>query len=412
MTETSASPEHLTSRRGLFGLAGTIALVGGLAACGDSATASSTGTSSTSAAAGTSSDSLVSLAEAFAATLSDEQQSALYQDYTFDNAQNWSNFPNALLAGTVSVGGTASADGSTAPSGDLPSGAAPTADGTGTAPSGGPGGSNSTGRVGVQTDTLSDEQWTAFKALMAAATGTGENEGWDEIQQILNADDYLASIDSGGGYGSGNYFIAFLGTPSTSGTWELQFGGHHLAFANTYTDGALAGATPSFRGLEPVAAFDYDGRTNAPLAQEVAAFTAVLAALDSDQLAAATVTTSDLVLGPGQDWAFPDTYEGTPVADMTDAQKSLVLAAVTTYVADVSSADATTILSRYESELDQTYVCCSGTGQFTARGDYIRIDGPSVWIELAMQPGLVFPDTPHIHSVWRDRNTDYGGLTG
>lgn len=77
---------------------------------------------------------------------------------------------------------------------------------------------------------------------------------------------------------------------------------HHLAFGNTCTNGSLAAATPSSRGLEPVAAFDHDGRTNAPMADELAAFTAVLAALDDEQLADAAVSTSDLVLGPGP-WA-------------------------------------------------------------------------------------------------------------
>jgi hypothetical protein len=372
-----------TSRRAVLGAGGALALVG-LAACGGSdTTASSATTTSTTAeaVAATTSTDVLSLATAFAATLDDEQQTALYQERTFENAQNWSNFPNSLLSGMGSGGGP------------------------------GGGSSNSSGRVGVQTGTFTDDQWTAFSALMAAAAGTGEDQGWDEIQQILNADDYLASVDSGGGYGSANYFVAFLGTPGTTGTWELQFGGHHLAFANTYTDSALVGATPSFRGLEPVAAFEYGGRTNAPLADELAAFTALLAGLDTDQLSAAAVTTSDLVLGPGQDWAFPDTSEGTPVADMTDAQRHLVLAAIATYVDDVSDAEAATILARYESELDDTYVCYQGTREFTTRGDYLRIDGPSVWIELAMQPGVALTDA-HVHSVWRDRTTDYGGLTG
>ena len=73
---------------------------------------------------------------------------------------------------------------------------------------------------------------------MSAASKT-PNEGWDEIQQILNADEYLLANGAGDMYGIGNYYIAFLGTPGTTGTWQLQFGGHHLAFANTYSDGIL-----------------------------------------------------------------------------------------------------------------------------------------------------------------------------
>jgi hypothetical protein len=41
--------------------------------------------------------------------------------------------------------------------------------------------------------------------------------------------------------------------------------------------------------------------------------------------------------------------------------------------------------------------------------DYVRIDGPGIWIEYSAQPSRDFPGTTHPHSVWRDRKTDYGG---
>ena len=176
----------------------------------------------------------------------------------------------------------------------------------------GAGTQTSTGRVGLQTDSLSDEQWTALEALLAAATGSAENEGFDEIVQHLEADDYLADNGGGDTYGRGNYFIAFLGTPSDTGTWELQFGGHHLALANTYTNGALAGATPSFRGIEPFSTVEVDGDTVQPEQQEQQAFAALLTSLDTTQSAAAKLSTSytDILLGPGKDWAFPDHRRG------------------------------------------------------------------------------------------------------
>ncbi|GAA4887498.1 DUF3500 domain-containing protein [Streptomonospora salina] len=36
--------------------------------------------------------------------------------------------------------------------------------------------------------------------------------------------------------------------------------------------------------------------------------------------------------------------------------------------------------------------------------------GPSVWIEMSMQNGVVL-DGVHPHAVWRDKDDDYGGLT-
>ncbi|WP_353808640.1 DUF3500 domain-containing protein [Agromyces sp. SYSU T00194] len=379
MNTSPAAARPATPLRRWIGASSALVLAVTLAACSstDETTSESTASesSSSSSSSTASSSDVVALAEAFAATLSDDQQAELFQEYTFENAANWSNLPDALL-------------------------------------SGGPGGGSGGGRVGLQTDSLSDEQWAALEDLLAAVTGSGEDEGFDEILQHLAADDYLGDNGGGSDYGAGNYFIAFLGTPSDSGTWELQFGGHHLAVANTYVDGALAGATPSFRGIEPFQTVEQDGETVQPEQQEQAAFAALLASLNDDQLAAAELSTSynDILLGPGNDWAFPETSEGLVGSELTDEQQDLLLAAIATYVDDVDDADAATILAEYESELDETYLAFSGTTGVDQQGDYIRIDGPSVWIEFSMQNGIVLSGA-HPHAVWRDKQNDYGGTT-
>lgn len=387
----------------------SLGLVGcGSGDSGDSSSAS-TSASATSSPATSGSGDVVALAEAFAATLDEEQAAALQQDYTFANASNWSNLPDALLTG----GGGAAPGGGTPPSGAAPSGGAPSGGApSGGAPSGGAGSASSTGRVGLQTDSLTDEQWSALEDLLAGVTGSAADEGFDEILQHLAADDYLADNGGGDDYGRGDYFIAFLGEPSDSGTWELQFGGHHLAVANTYVDGALAGATPSFRGIEPLGTVEQDGETVQPEQQEQAAFAALLGSLDDDQLAAAQLSQSygDILLGPGNDWAFPETSEGLVGSELDDEQKALLLAAIATYVGDVDDADAETILAGYEGELDDTHVAFSGTSSVSEVGDYVRIDGPSVWIEFSLQNGIVL-DGAHLHAVWRDKQSDYAGLT-
>ncbi|WP_432507434.1 DUF3500 domain-containing protein [Kineococcus arenarius] len=375
---------------------------------GDASSSSTTSSSSSSSTVAAGSGDVVALAEAFAATLSDEQRETLNQEYTFANAANWSNFPDALLSGGFGGGG-----GGAAPSGAMtgaPSGGTRTGAPSGAAPGGGA--STSTGRVGLQTSELSDDQWAALEALLAAATGSAEDEGYDEVVQHLEADDYLGENSGGDSYGRGNFFIAFLGTPSTSGTWELQFGGHHLAVANTYVDGQLAGATPSFRGIEPFSTVEVDGDTVQPEQQEQQAFVALLSSLDETQLTTATLSSSfnDILLGPGEDWAFPTTSEGLKGSELTDEQKALLLDAIERYVGDVDDENAATILAQYENELDETHVAHSGTTAMDQIGDYVRIDGPSVWIEFSMQIGIVLSGA-HPHAVWRDKDTDYAGLT-
>ncbi|UZR98530.1 DUF3500 domain-containing protein [Chondrinema litorale] len=306
---------------------------------------------------------LVCLAETYLDLLSSSQLSEAQLTYSVSTAQEWSNLPV----------------------GNVP-------------------------RPGLGFTDMSSTQLAAAKALLIAASGTTENEGWDEIEQTLNADDYLKDNGGGNGYGSGLYYLAILGTPSTTDTWEIMFGGHHFAFANTYSGGVLAGGTPSFRGIEPMGTFTYDGTTNQPLNQEQAALAAMLQSLSSTELASAELsgTWNDLLVGPQEDDNFPSSNSGIQVGNLSTAQKELVMTAIQTYVFDIADDDASDILSTYEAEIEDTYIAYSGTTGVDAIGDYVRIDGPSVWIEYSVQNGIILSD-PHPHSVWRDKDGDYGG---
>ncbi|MFC8516092.1 DUF3500 domain-containing protein [Streptomyces sp. NPDC057257] len=317
--------------------------------------------SATTTAASSSVSDVVDAANAFLDTLDDDQQSEVLLDFTEANATAWSNLP-----------------------------------------------CGSTCRVGIEFSTLSDTQLTAAKAVIEAATGTGSGTGYDQITQILAADDYLGETASG--YGSGNYYLAFLGTPSTSGTWQLHFGGHHLALNLTYKDGEVEGTTPYFVGVEPTS-WTEDGTSYEPLAAQSDAMQSMLSSLSTSELSEAKLSESfsDVLLGPGDDGDFPTTKEGLAVSELTSAQQKLVLAAITPWVEVADDTTAESVLSTYESELDETYIAYSGGTDFDTQGDYVRIDGPGVWIEFVCQDGVVYTSKIHYHTVYRDHNTDYGG---
>lgn len=309
---------------------------------------------------------VVCLAEAFKATLNATQLAALQLSYSKSDAVKWSNLPQALTQ---------------------------------------------TKRVGLAFSSLSATQLTAVKALLEAILGPGSNEGYSEAIGILAADDYLGANGGGSTYGSGNYYIAFLGSPSTTTLWELQYGGHHIAVSNTYNGGKLVGATPAFRSTEPFAAFTQNGATYEPMAQERSALAAMLTGLSETELSSAKLssTMSDILLGPGKDGQFPTTRSGLKVSNLSSTKKALVLAAIKSYVGDLDEENAASIMAKYSAELDDTYIAYSGTTAMLTQNDYVRIDGPSVWIEYSTQGGIVIRSANHPHSVWRDRSTDYGG---
>jgi hypothetical protein len=190
-------------------------LLAGLAlvACGGGGDASS---DASSAGAATSSTVTVAYpdvataANAFLATLSSTQQATVQTSWSLATARKWSNLPAAMVT-----------------------------------------------RNGLAWGALSSAQQQAARNMIASALSSSGNTLHAGLQ---TADTYLNSIGGGGSYGAGQYYIAFLGTPSSSGLWMLQLTGHHLTYNITY-NGSYASATPMFLGVEPKASFTYGGST-------------------------------------------------------------------------------------------------------------------------------------------------------
>ncbi|MEU6374370.1 DUF3500 domain-containing protein [Streptomyces sp. NPDC046909] len=406
------------TRRNIAGAAVALALIGGGFAVANAST--STGGTKASAVAKRPVDknakgvaAVVSAANAFLNTLDSDQQSETVLDFSEENATAWSNLP---CAGTC--------------------------------------------RPGIDFGSLSEEQLAAAENVLKVALGSGKDTGYDHVMQTILADDVLASAEStssaapapsatatdsatatatstatatdsatptdvptgappsggtgggGGGfsYGSGYYYLAFLGTPSADGTWQLHFGGHHLAVNLTYKDGKVAGASPFFSGIEPTSWTADDGTEYAPMEKFRSGLLKLTGSLSTEQLAEAKLSESfgDVLLGPGSDGEFPETKEGLKVSELSPKQQKLVLAAIHPWIANVDDATAKQLLKTYAKELKDTYISYSGGTGLDTNGDYVRIDGPSVWVEFICQTGVVYRDKIHYHTVYRDHTRDYG----
>ena len=245
---------------------------------------------------------------------------------------------------------------------------------------------------------------------MQAALGTN---GYDQFTQIRYSDYYLGSLRSG--Y-SGDYeYVAFVGTPVATGSWLLQIGGHHNAQNYHYTGNTLNTATPYFLGVEPTS-FTYSGGTYTPLAAQRNGMYNLINSLTAAQLSSAKLTSSfsDVYLGPGSDARskFPTGTDdrGILASKLTSDQQALVTTAISAWTKN--NPLASTYDALYASELSQTYVAYSGTTTFANQGDYVRIDGPHVWIEFVCQNGVVVSGQIHYHTIWRDRVTDYNAAYG
>ena len=329
---------------------------------------------------------VVDAADAFLATLSEEQRATAQIELTPQLAVRWTNFP---------------------------------------------GGSNV--RNGVFFRDLKPEQVEA--ALKVARVALGE-EGFSRYQEVRAADDAFAkgrggrgpggpgseegrrrsgpeesrrrpAKKKGGGPGGGanfgavNYMIAFLGKPSKTTPWILQLGGHHLAI-NIYYKGTTGAATPYHVAAQPTVWKDDQGKTHEPLAPMRESLHGLLISLTPEQSKQAKLEArfNDVYVGPGKDGKFPAKSEGVPVSELSDASKDFVKKAIAAWTGD--SPQGAEYRKLYEAELDKVKVSYSGTTNVSDRGDYVRLDGPRVWIEFATQ------GSDHVHTIWRDRLTDYG----
>jgi hypothetical protein len=327
---------------------------------------------------------VVDAGEAFLATLSDEQRATAQIELAPRLAVRWTNFP---------------------------------------------GGSNV--RNGVFFRDLKPEQVEA--ALQVARIALGE-EGFSRYQEVRAADDAFAKRRGGRGpggpaqkkadggpaqkkggggaaqkkgggggmnFGAMNYMIAFLGKPSKTTPWILQLGGHHLAI-NIYYKGTTGAATPYHVAAQPTVWKDDQGKTHEPLAPMREALQGLLISLTPEQSKQAKLEArfNDVYVGPGKDGKFPARSEGVPVSELSDASKSFVKKAIAAWTGD--SPQGAEYRKLYEVDLDKVKVSYSGTTNLSDRGDYVRIDGPRVWIEFATQ------GSDHVHTIWRDRLTDYG----
>ncbi|MEM6645483.1 MAG: DUF3500 domain-containing protein [Bacteroidota bacterium] len=304
---------------------------------------------------------VVDAAQAFAATLSEAQRETLVLDLTAENAARWSNLPIRFVA-----------------------------------------------RNGLQFGDLDEEQLAAMHDLAKTVLSA---DGYATFYGVVQADEYLTEQTGNKMWDADLYYVAFLGEPSAERDWILQLGGHHYGLNVGYTAGT-ASTTPYFLGVEPMR-FTLDGETYEPMAGRETTMMAMMAGLDDGQREAARVSGSfdDVLLGPGEDFTFPK-QEGLSVASLSADQQALVIAAIEAWVSSRPPDEAAILLAAYTSDAarEATTIGWSSGTDLKTEGSYIRIDGPRVWVEVVAQGGIAFRDQVHLHSIWRDKTFDYGGL--
>jgi hypothetical protein len=263
-------------------------------------------------------------------------------------------------------------------------------------------------RRGIRLGDLTAAQRARAMALLQTALS---KQGYQKVQEIMQGDEVLRQTGGGRGrggrggggpaFGQDEYYLAFLGTPSPTTPWMLQFGGHHLAI-NLTLGGSQASMTPSLPAAQP-ATFSIEGRTVRPLGAENDKAFALINALDNSQRSQAILNyrVADLVLGPGQDGKTIQP-EGIMATALNASQQAMLLDIVREWAGIMNDAYGEPRMAELKANLPQTYFAWSGP---TTNGSaaYFRVQGPTLVIEYAPQGGV-----DHIHTIYRDPTNDYG----
>lgn len=321
-------------------------------------------------------EAVVTAAKALLAALTDDQKKAIQYDKKLTAAEQWSNLPTTFVA-----------------------------------------------RNGVKIGDMSGAAQEKAVALASVAAG---DIGGKLLSEVRDADEWLVTDGKAqsSDYGRGLYYFAFVGEPSTSSSWLLQIAGHHLAYNFSYSSKCTS-ATPMFDGVEPT---DWkDGSVeHKPLETQRAAMVALLDKVSGKSGAKLSGSFGDLINGPTggmpggggssgdtkypSKLTYPTTGRGAAVSSFSDSEKALVKTAIEAWVKNVADPVSAALLSAYESDaaLAETYIGYAGNADLTTQGSYVRIDGPRVWIEVTIQGGIVYRDKVHYHTIWRDKEADYG----
>jgi len=230
----------------------------------------------------------------------------------------------------------------------------------------------------------------------------------DQLEAILRDTEAAAR----GGKPGGNirdpelYFFTVFGTPGTKGTWGWRVEGHHVSLHFTVADGAAVVGAPSFWGTNPAEVREGPKKGFRVLDREQDAGRALVMALDDAQKKAAIVAevAPTDILTKTEVITNPLSPLGITSSAMTPKQRELLTQLIDVYTSQMTADIAAERQAEIKKGgLDKIAFAWAGPVE-PGQKHYYRVQGPTFVIEFDNTQN----DGNHIHSVWRDFESDFG----
>ena len=261
-------------------------------------------------------------------------------------------------------------------------------------------------RVGLPRGRMDVSQLESAHALMASGLSA---VGARKAEQIIRHESILGRIEGDSAQflrDPGLYFFNVFGRPGAEDRWGWRVEGHHLSLNYTFAGGELQSPTPSFFGSNPAEVPDGPEKGLRILEMEEELGRDLFLSLSPEQRAHAVIYADaprDMITRADREVALGDPA-GLPASAMTADQRDKLMALVRVYLDKNSDELKARALRKIEAEgVDGVFFAWAG-GERRMQGHYYRLHGPSFFVEYDnVQNGA-----NHIHSVWRDIDSDFG----
>lgn len=286
-------------------------------------------------------------------------------------------------------------------------------------------------------------------AYVTASTIIGLENVLDDVEHFASA------FGRERGRDPGMYYVRVFGEPAPGATWGWRFGGHHVSVNHTVIEGVLASSTPCFLGADPASSPLLGPHLLRPLAGAEDLGRELVRSLDEGQfdrallspVAPVDIVTANRPRAGHGDRPLPlqGIFRGTPggafgermaagqaamehaiglrpehldalsltaepkgirAADLTGTQREVLRALLDVYVRRVPDELADGEAAKYAADeaLDELAFGWAG-GVLPGEPHYYRVQGQRLLAEYDnTQRGV-----NHVHTVWRDLETDFGG---
>ena len=260
-------------------------------------------------------------------------------------------------------------------------------------------------RKGIPFKELDSAQRLLGNALMSAGLG---QRGLIRAATIMSLDAILRDIEQGKGpvRDPELYFLSIFGDARSGKPWGWRLEGHHVALNFTLIEGKTIASTPAFFGANPAEVLQGARKGLRALAPEEDLARLLIKSLDDKQRAQAVVSESapSDILSTNLRRAEPLKPAGLQTSKLGQKQQDILMTLLSEYASRHAPDIAAARLDRVRAAgLGSIFLAWAG-GFEKGQPHYYRIQGPSFLIEY----DNVQNNANHIHTVWRDFNSDFG----